>query len=60
MDMGEGRVDVHFLGTSKILLCLKSNTFEIKVELLPFIGKNGEMVNGETNVFKLSSSTERI
>ena len=41
-------------------MCPKSNTFEIKVELLPFMGENGEMVNGETNVFKFSSSTERI
>ena len=44
----------------QILLCPKSYTFEIKVELLPFMGQNGKLVYGETNVFKFSSSTERI
>ena len=36
------------------------NPFVIKVELLAFMGENGEMINGETNVFKFSSSTKRI
>ena len=52
-------MDVHFLGPSKIYLCPKYNTFEIKVRLSPFMGGQSS-VNGETNVFKFSSSTETI
>ena len=45
---GSGRMDVYFLGP-------KSNTFEIKVELLPFMGCQGSVNNSETNFFQFSN-----